>query len=61
MAQFGYDAAPVAAPPLSRLRFTVDTVPLENARLRAWRVREAVRDVRGRPVPAYRLVDGAHR
>jgi hypothetical protein len=34
-------------------------VPLENARLLAWRVREAVRDRRGRPVPAYRLVEGS--
>jgi hypothetical protein len=61
MAQFGYAAEPVPLPALTRVRFAVETVPLENARLRAWRVREAVRNVRGRPVPAYRLIDGAHR
>jgi hypothetical protein len=59
LAQFGYEPDPVPLPLLGRVRFAVETVPLENARLLAWRVREAVRDRRGRPVPAYRLVEGA--
>lgn len=59
MAQFGYEADPVPLPLFGRVRFAVETVPLENARLLAWRGREAVRDRRGRPVPAYRLVEGA--
>jgi Sulfotransferase family len=59
MAWFGYAPDPVPLPALGRVRFAVETVPLENARLLAWRVREAIRDRRGRPVPAYRLVEGS--
>jgi hypothetical protein len=59
MAHFGYEPDPVPLPVLGRVQFALETVPVENARLLAWRVREAVRDRRGRPVPAYRLVEGA--
>jgi hypothetical protein len=59
MAQFGYEPEPVPLAPIGWARFAVGTVPLETARLVAWRAREAVRDRIGRPVPAYRLVDGA--
>ena len=34
----------------------IGRVPLELARMATWRAREAVRDVRGRPVPEYRIV-----
>ena len=59
MEQFGYEPDPVPLPAIGWARFAVQTVPLETARLLAWRAREAVRDRRGRPVPAYRLVEGA--
>jgi Sulfotransferase family len=57
MAHFGYDPEPqhLAAP--LRLRFVVGNLPWETCRLMAWRVREAVRNRRGRPVPSYRLVE----
>jgi hypothetical protein len=55
MARFGYDADPQPFTPPARLRFMIGNVPLECCRLLAWRVREAVRDRRGRPVPSYRL------
>jgi hypothetical protein len=60
MAHFGYAPEPVQFPVLGRVRFAVETVPLENARLHAWQAREALRDRRGRPVPSYRLVEGVH-
>lgn len=60
MARFGYAPEPVEFPVLGRVCFAVETVPLENARLLAWRAREALRDRRGRPVPAYRLVEVVH-
>lgn len=59
MERFGYAPEPVPLPPVGWARFAVETVPLETARMLAWRAREAVRDRRGRPVPAYRLVAGA--
>ncbi|MGH9215236.1 MAG: sulfotransferase family protein [Acidimicrobiales bacterium] len=59
MAHFGYEPDPVPLPPGGWVRFAVETVPLETARLLAWRAREAVHDRKGRPVPAYRLVEGA--
>ena len=57
MAEFGYepDAVPLRAH--GRMRFAVETMPLETTRLLAWRVREAVRDRRGRPVPPHRLIE----
>jgi Sulfotransferase family len=58
MAQFGYATDPVPLAPIGWARFVVETMPLETARLVAWRAREAVRDRRGRPVPAHRLVAG---
>jgi hypothetical protein len=57
MAAFGYEPEPLRLPPRERLRFALDSVPLETARLLVWRTREAIRDRRGRPLPAYRLVD----
>jgi Sulfotransferase family len=57
MEHFGYEADPVPLTRIGRARFAVETVPLETARLLAWRGREAVRDRKGRPVPSYRLVE----
>ena len=36
--------------------FALAVLPFEMLRFQAWRARDAVRDARGRPVPAYRLV-----
>lgn len=58
MATFGYEPEPVRLPLGQRLRFVAADVPLEAARLAAWRLREAIRDRSGRPVPSYRLVEG---
>jgi sulfotransferase family protein len=59
MAYFGYEPDPVRLPAWGRVRFAAGALPLETARAAAWRAREAVRDRRGRPVPSYRLVEGA--
>jgi Sulfotransferase family len=59
MARFGYEPDPVPLPVIGWARFVVETVPVETGRMLAWRAREAVRDRTGRPVPAYRLVEGA--
>jgi Sulfotransferase family len=57
MEAFGYEAESLHLVIGQRFRFTFADVPLESARLTAWRVREAMRDRRGRPVPSYRLVE----
>jgi Sulfotransferase family len=59
MAPFGYEPDPVPLPAIGWARFVVETVPVETARMLAWRAREAVRDRTGRPVPAYRMAEGA--
>ena len=58
MARFDYEPEPVRLPLPQRLRFVAVGVPVEAARLVAWRMREAIRDRSGRPVPSYRLVEG---
>jgi hypothetical protein len=59
MERYGYevDGQPLAG--RSRVRFVLGDLPWESCRLLAWRVREARRNRRGRPVPSYRLVDPA--
>jgi sulfotransferase family protein len=59
MAHFGYEPDPVRLPAWGRVRFAAGALPLETARAAVWRAREAFRDRRGRPVPSYRLVEGA--
>jgi hypothetical protein len=39
-----------------RLALTLGVVPLNRARMLAWRTRESLRNRRGRPVPSYRIV-----
>ena len=55
MSRFGY-TFDGAASAHRGIGFALTVVPFEMLRFQAWRVREAVRDARGRPVPAYRLV-----
>jgi Sulfotransferase family len=59
MGQFGYGPDPVPLPAIGWARFVFETVPVETSRMLAWRAREAVRDRTGRPVPAYRMAEGA--
>jgi hypothetical protein len=59
MERFGYALDAVRLTGLERLRFGAFDVPLETARSHAWRAREAIRDLTGRPVPAYRLIEAA--
>jgi hypothetical protein len=56
MASLGYQLDPIRLPPISRLRLLLADLPLELVRVIAWRTREGIRNRRGRPVPAYRLV-----
>lgn len=56
MASFGYGSERLDMRFRERLRYTVWDVPVQTANVAAWRVRETVRDRRGRPVPTYRLV-----
>jgi len=56
MEAFGYPLEDLSLPPAERFRFAMGSLPVELARLAAWRTREQVRNRRGRPVPAYRLV-----
>lgn len=55
MQAFGYALAPVLLDPRQRAALALYDLPLETARLLAWRGREHVLDRRGRPVPPYRL------
>lgn len=57
MARFGYATDARLLTPAAQFRFVMTSLPFERGRLHAWRVREAFRDHRGRPVPSYRLVD----
>jgi hypothetical protein len=57
MAHFGYEPDDVRLAPAERVRLALGDVPFEVARLLAWRAREVRRNRRGRPVPAYRLVE----
>jgi hypothetical protein len=59
MAHFGYDQDAIRFSMAQRSRYAMAVVPLEVSRLLAWRGREAVRNRAGRPVPSYRLIDGA--
>lgn len=59
MLRFGYELEPVSLGVTGRVRVALGALPLETARLLAWRAREAYRDRRGRPVPAYRIVEPA--
>jgi len=40
-----------------RLTLALGDVPLNLARMAFWRLRESIRDRRGRPVPSYRIVE----
>jgi len=57
MASFGYPPEPLDLSLLGRVRLAVLDIPVETARLVAWRARERARDRAGRPVPSYRLVE----
>jgi hypothetical protein len=59
MASFSYEAEAIRLLIPQRFRFAIGNVPLELARLVAWRTREEIRDRIGRPVRAYRLVERA--
>lgn len=59
MSAFGYAPDPLRLILGQRIRFAAVDVPVESARLTAWRVREALRNRSGRPVPSYRLVEHA--
>ncbi len=56
MAALGYEPEPLHLRPRQRLGFAIRDVPIESARLLAWRTREGFRDRAGRPLPARRLV-----
>jgi hypothetical protein len=56
MLRFGYPLDEHRSSPSRRVGFALAVVPFEMLRFQAWRARDAVRDARGRPVPAYRLV-----
>jgi hypothetical protein len=56
MTAFGYLRAVTHLGAAQWVRYALADVPLESARLSAWRLREARRDRRGRPVPSYRIV-----
>jgi hypothetical protein len=57
MEHFGYEPDTATLAPADRVRLAVSDVPFEVARFLAWRAREVKRNRRGRPVPAYRLVE----
>ncbi|MDQ5816610.1 MAG: sulfotransferase [Actinomycetota bacterium] len=57
MKTFGYQPEVLRLLFAQRLRFAIGDLPVESARLSAWRIREAFRDRAGRPVPSYRLVE----
>jgi hypothetical protein len=56
MRSLGYQVAPVPLSGRDAIRFRLKDLPLELARLAAWRARNSVRNRTGRPVPDYRLV-----
>ena len=57
MARQGYEADDARPGGLAAVAHWLGRVPLELARLTAWRLRERIRDRRGRPVPEYRIVE----
>lgn len=57
MASFGYDPEPLNLSPGQRAGLLLVDLPVEAARLVAWRLRERSRDRAGRPLPEYRLID----
>lgn len=57
MATFEYPLEDLALARTQRVRIAIGNHSIELARLVAWRTRERVRNRRGRPVPAYRLVE----
>ncbi|MDH3678738.1 MAG: sulfotransferase [Acidimicrobiia bacterium] len=59
MARHGYPSEPTELDGIAKYAYRTGRVPLELARMAAWRTRELVRDRRGRPVPEYRIVDSA--
>jgi hypothetical protein len=59
MARYEYDLDDVELSLGGRVRLAVEQLPVEVARLLAWRAREARRNRKGRPVPSYRLVEPA--
>jgi hypothetical protein len=56
MEMLGYRPDDRRLGPLRGARFVLADLPLEYARLFAWRARASVQDRRGRPLPSYRLV-----
>ncbi len=55
LSSFGYEAGSANLRPADRLRFAVRDLPIQYAHLQAWRVREALQERKGEPMPAYRL------
>lgn len=56
MASLGYDAVPVRLRGRHRALFQVMDLPVEHLRAATWTAWNVVRNRRGRPVPAYRIV-----
>jgi mRNA-degrading endonuclease toxin of MazEF toxin-antitoxin module len=56
MAALGYAPVAVRLTGRERALFRLKDVPVEQVRSAAWRARDLVRNRKGRPVPAYRLV-----
>jgi hypothetical protein len=54
--KLGYDDTAPTLGPDEQLRYVVADLPVEYARLLAWRARDHVRWRNGRPVPSYRLI-----
>lgn len=61
MSRHGYPCDPVELSTVARLGYGCGRVPLELARMTAWKARELIRDRRGRPVPEYRIVEAGSR
>lgn len=57
MAQYGYLPDDLDMAPGERARFWINDWTLNNGVMVAWRARDAYRDVRGRRLPDYRLVE----
>jgi hypothetical protein len=59
MNRYAYEPDDVGLSLGGRVLLAVENLPVELARLLAWRAREARRNRKGRPVPSYRLVEPA--
>lgn len=57
MVVFRYDPEPLGGGLAYRVRFVLRDLPVEGSHLVAWRTRERFRNLAGRPVPGYRLVE----